>query len=136
MYLDFPTPLSPMIKIFSVVRTSLSILRVKAGYLQQLLRSSAIDFLLNSTEISAKFVHFVIVIFLLSFFSSLNLGERPLTAEQLVRRRASWDGGIPPYPQSPLKAQDATRPTLLLETVLHDTLSFPQLQSVTSLHNT
>ena len=86
-----------MIKIFSVVRTSLSILRVKAGSLQQLLKSSPVDFLLNSTEISAKCVHFVIVIFLED--TSLNFSERPLTEEQFMNNRASWDGGIVPHPR-------------------------------------
>ena len=90
-----------MIKIFSVVRTSLSILRVKAGSLQQLLKSSPVDFLLNSTEISAKCVHFVIVIFLED--TSLTLSERPLTEKRLMKNRASWDGGIVPHTQSSLK---------------------------------
>jgi len=75
-----------------VVRTSLSIFRVKAGSLLQLLKSSTVDFLLNSTEISAKFVHFVIVIFLED--TSLYFGERPLTEEEAAKNRASWDGGI------------------------------------------
>ena len=120
-----------MIKIFSVVRTSLSILRVKAGSLQQLLKSSTVDFLLNLTEILAKFVHFVIVIFLED--TSLNFNERPLTEEQFMNNRASWDGGIVPHPR-PRRLQSSLNTLYVLLTVLHNTLSFPQVQHVTSIH--
>jgi len=81
--------------------------RVKAGSLQQLLKSSTVDFLLNSTEISAKFVHFVIVIFLED--TSLHLDERPLTEEQAANNRASWDSIKLTQSQSSLKTQPRAR---------------------------
>jgi len=92
-----------MIKIFSVVRTSLSIIRVKAGSFQPLLKSSTVDLLRNSTEISAKFVHFVIIIFLEDM--SLHLDERPLTEEQAAKNRASWGSIKLTLPESSLKTQ-------------------------------
>ena len=50
-YLDFPTPLSPTIKIFSVVRTSFSIVPRSTPLLQSVLIPQTFNLLLKSTEI-------------------------------------------------------------------------------------
>ena len=50
-YLDFPTPLSPTIKIFSVVRTSFSIVPRSTSLLQSVLIPQTFNLLLKSTEI-------------------------------------------------------------------------------------
>lgn len=85
-YLDFPTPLSPTIKIFSVVRTSFSISEIKDDVPNQLLNSEGIDLCWIRPKFPAKISHFVIVIFLdlssidTSFISAENrwlLREKP-----------------------------------------------------------
>ena len=65
LYLDFPTPLSPIIKIFSVVRTSLSIFQTKFWSLNQFPFYIPVDLLLNSAKPWDNSIHFVMVILLL-----------------------------------------------------------------------